>query len=451
MIKDNSHEIDMVHGSIFSGMIRFALPLAASSILQLLFNAADVIVIGRFSNSNSLAAVGADGLIVGLFTNFLVNLAVGATVLASKYLGAGKKESVRSIIHVSMALAIAVGFFFMVMMYIIGKPFLLLLNTPQEVMPAALIYLYFYLPGLPGVALYNFAAALLRAKGDTQRPFVFLLISGILNVFMNLFFVLAAHMDVAGVALATTISQYIATTLMLICLMREKDIFHLDLCSIRFEKEPLAGMLRIGVPSACQSLVFYISNFVIQAAINSFGPVTMAGNAAASNIETFAWVCMSGFEQAGMTYISQNLGAADYKRIDGSFRVSLLCTAVTGFILGGIITLFGTQLMHIYTPDKSAVSQGLVRIRFICSIYGLCGIMDCIASDIRGLGYSMLPSVISMFGACVLRILWICTIFVLPQNHTLYCLYAAYPVSWAITAIILAASYVLVRKKLPHA
>lgn len=438
----------MTHGSILSGMVRFALPLAASSMLQLLFNAADVIVIGRFSSSNSLAAVGADGLIVSLFANIFLNLAVASTVLVAKYLGAGDDKAAAGIVNVSLALAAVAGVVCTVVMYAVSRPFLLLLKTPLEVMPSALQYLYFYLPGLPGVALYNFGAALLRAKGDTKRPFFFLLVSGILNVFMNLFFVIACHMDVAGVALATTISQYVATTLILVCLAREKGALHLDIRNVRFERKPLEAVLAIGVPSAFQCIVFYISNFVIQAAVNSFGSVTMAGNAAASNIEMFVWVCMSGFEQAGMTYMSRNLGAGDYQRIDKANRISLFCTAVTGLVFGITVAFFAPGLMYIYTSDPSAVAQGVIRIRFICGTYFMCGLMDCTASNIRGLGFSLLPSLVTVFGACILRIVWIMTVFSIPAYHTLPFLYAAYPGSWTVTAVILAVSYVFVRKRI---
>jgi len=454
-MKTKSYEIDMTRGPVLKGLIHFAVPLAASSLLQLLFNAADVIVIGQFSSSNSLAAVGADGLVVGLFANIFLNIAVGTTVLASKYLGAGENQKIHKVMNTSFALAATMGIFFTIIMYILGKPFLLLLKTPAEVMPAALQYLYFYLAGLPGVALYNFGAALLRAKGDTKRPFFFLLVSGVLNVFMNLFFVIVCHMDVAGVALATTISQYIATLMLFICLAHEKDSFHLDfhqtakfsLHDIEANRDELKFILKIGVPSALQCLMFYISNFVIQAAINSFGPVTMAGNAAASNIEMFVWVCMSGFEQAGMTYISQNLGAHEYRRIDCVNRKSILCTALTGLILGSLVALFAKQLIHVYTQDSATITQGVIRIRMICGTYALCGIMDCIAANTRGLGYSLVPSIISMFGACILRIVWIYTVFSIPKYHTLQCLYFVYPGSWIVTAIILAVFYKVIRNK----
>jgi len=435
--------------SLFASIVRFALPLAASSLLQLLFNAADVIVIGQFSSANSLAAVGADGLLTGLFANILLNLALGSTVVASRYLGAGETDEVRAIVHVSMAFASVTGIVFMGMMYALGKPLLLLLQTPEEVMPAALQYLYFYLPGLPGVALYNFGAALLRAKGDTKRPFYFLLASGILNVFLNLFFVLVCHMDVAGVALATTISQYVATGLLILCLMRERDAFHLNLRALHIEHHSLAGILKIGIPSAIQCILFYISNFVIQAAINSFGAITMAGNAAAANIEMFVGVCMSGFEQAGMTYVSRSLGAHDYRRIDRVNRISILCTAVVGELLGLVVVLFAEPLMHVYTPNKLAITQGVIRIQFICGTYGICGLMDSIGANTRGLGYATVPSVVTMFGACILRIVWILSVFQMPQYHTLNCLFAAYPGSWAVTALMLAVCYIIIRKKFP--
>ena len=443
----SSRTVDMAQGPIFSGMVRFALPLAASSILQLLFNAADVIVIGQFGSANSLAAVGADGLLVGFFANVLLNLSIGATVLAARHLGAGERGKVRGVVGTSMLLAFITGVIFMIAMFIAGKPFLRLLDTPEAIMPLALQYLYFYLPGLPGVALYNFSAAVLRAKGDTLRPFFFLLASGALNVVLNLFFVIVCKMDVAGVALATTISQYVATALMLVCLARESGEFRFEWRELRFDGEALRGVLKIGAPAAFQCTVFYISNFVIQAAVNSFGPVTMAGNAVAANIEMFVWVCMSGFEQAGMTYVSRNYGARDFGRVDRSNRISLLCTAVIGLVLGSVVAVFAAELARIYTPDSAAISQAVTRIRFVCGTYLICGLMDGIAGNIRGLGYSMLPSVVTIFGACILRIVWIMTFFQIPQHHTLNNLYVIYPGSWAVTALVLAAGYVYVRRR----
>ena len=443
----SSRTVDMAHGPIFSGMVRFALPLAASSILQLLFNAADVIVIGQFGSANSLAAVGADGLLVGFFANVLLNLSIGATVLAARHLGAGERDKVRCVVGSSMLLALITGFIFMTAMFIAGKPFLRLLDTPEEIMPLALQYLYFYLPGLPGVALYNFGAAVLRAKGDTIRPFFFLLAAGVLNVVLNLFFVIVCKMDVAGVALATTISQYVATALMLVCLAREHGEFRFEWRELRFDGDALRGVLKIGAPAAFQCLVFYISNFVIQAAVNSFGPVTMAGNAVAANIEMFVWVCMSGFEQAGMTYVSRNYGARNLERVDRSNRISLLCTVLTGMVLGSVVVLFAADLVGIYTPDPAAISQAVTRVRFVCGTYAVCGLMDGIACNIRGLGYSMLPSIVTIFGACVLRIVWIMTVFQMPRNHSLNFLYVVYPGSWTVTALVLSACYMFVRRR----
>jgi len=445
-----SYKIDMCHGPILPGMIRFSLPLALTSLLQLLFNAADVIVIGQFSTSISLAAVGADGLVVGLFANILLNLAIGATVFSSKYLGAGQQNRIKGMVQTSAALSIICGLFFMILMYVIGAPFLRLLNTPEEVMPRALQYLYYYLPGLPGTAVYNFGAALLRAKGDTKRPFIFLTAAGIANVFLNLFFVIVFHMDVAGVALATAITQYMAAILIVICLIREKDEFHLDIHNIHIDTSALENILHSGIPAAFQCFVFYVSNFVIQSAINSFGPVVMAGNAAASNIEQFAWVCMSSFSQAGMTYISQNLGAQNYKRIDQANRTALLCMLVTGLILGNAVAIFGGQLLHIYTPDADAAASGLIRLRIICTTYITCGFMDTLSASIRGLGYFVLPSIVTTIGACFSRIIWIFTIFQIPRFHTQECLFLAYPISWILTAAVHAVCYTAIRKKLPR-
>lgn len=437
----------MCNGPILTGMIKFALPLAFSSILQLLFNAADVIVIGQFGSSVSLAAVGADALIASLFSNIFLNLATGATVWASKYLGAGKAENVHDILHTSIVFSFITGVLFTIAMYFCSRPFLVLLKTPESVIPLAMQYLYYYLPSIPGTAIYNFGSALLRAKGDTKRPFFFLLAAGIINVFLNLFFVLVCKMDVAGVALATTISQYISTALILICLLREKDFFKLIIRDLHINKTALTNILKIGIPAALQCSVFYISNFVIQSAINGFGPVVMAGNAAGSNIELFVWVFMCGFEQVGMSYISQNLGANNRKRVDQSFNLSMICTTITGIVLGLLVSFFARFFISLYTADVQAADQGIIRMHIILTTYFLCGIMDCLTANIRGFGSSLAPSIISIFGACILRIVWIFTVFQIPQFHTLFCLFLAYPLSWTITSLMLAVCYIVVRNK----
>lgn len=445
----DKNKIDMTSGAILPKMLKFALPLMLSSVLQMLFNAADVIVVGQFGSENSLAAVGTTGILVSFFANTFIGLSVGSTVLASNYLGAGDRVGVSRIVHVTAAISLALGISFMAVGSFFMKDILTLLKAPAVVMPLALQYIYIIMPGVPAMAVYNFGAALLRAKGDTRRPLYYLFFAGVVNALLNLYFVISWHMDVAGVALATTISQYISAVLVAICLVRERDEFRLRLRFIRFERRAAARILRVGIPAAFQSFVFYIANFTIQAQINTFGPVIMAGTAAAINIENFVWVSMNGFQQAGMTFVSQNLGAGKFERIDKSNRTAITCAFVTGMVLGGSVVLFGRQLLHIYTSNRQMIEAGMIRLYMLSGIYGVCGIMDCLAANIRGLGWSTLPSVISMVGACGFRLLWIFTLFQLPRFHTTFWLFMTYPVSWVVTIIPLWISYRIIRAKFP--
>ena len=446
----DKNKIDMTTGAILPKMLKFALPLMLSSVLQMLFNAADVIVVGQFGSENSLAAVGTTGILIGFFASMFIGLSIGSTVLASNYLGAGNRTGVSRIVHVSLGLALALSVVLTVFGFASARFFLELLHAPAVVMPLALQYMYVVLPGVPGMAVYNFGAALLRAKGDTRRPLYFLLAAGIVNALLNLYFVICWHMDVAGVALATSISQYLSAGLVVFCLVREKDEFRLHLKLLHLDRRTAARILRIGVPAAFQSFVFYIANFIIQAQINTFGPVIMSGTAAAVNLENFVWVSMNGFQQAGMTFVSQNLGAGKYERIDQSHRTAIACAFVTGMVLGGGVVFFGRQLLSIYTSNRQMIEAGMTRLYMLSGVYGICGIMECLAADIRGLGWSTLPSVISMIGACGFRLLWIFTLYQLPRFHTTFWLFLTYPVSWIDTIIPLWISYRLIRSKFPR-
>lgn len=443
----NDNEIQMTQGKILPALVRFAIPLALSSELQLLFNGADIIVIGRFGSENALAAVGVDGLITGLITNLFINLAIGATVYASKLIGAGRRDNINSVVKSSMVFALLAGLFVTVFMMIFTRPILHALNTPETVMPLALDYMKFFIPGIPMIALYNFGAALLRSKGDTKRPLYFLTVAGFVNLGLNLLFVLGLKMDVAGVGLATTVAQYVSTVLMILCLVRENEEFKLDLKNLKIRANVLKQVLKIGLPSALQSFIFYFSNFVIQTAINSFGEKAMSGNAAASNIEQFVWVILGAMVQAGMTFISQNYGAQKMDRVDRITKISLAMTCGIGLVMGGIFALFSKNLMGLYTTDVEAINMGKIRVEVICGLYFVCGFMDCYSSCIRGLGWSALPSIVSVVGVCGLRLLWIFTFFRMKVFHNMFWLFMVYPMSWFATGIVLMFCYGYVRKK----
>lgn len=436
------NSIDMLNGSILNGLVRVSLPLMLSGILQILFNAADIIVIGRFGSNNSLAAVGAVSVIWGLCCHIFMSLGGGAAVVAGKNIGAGKKSAVADVLHVSIALGLLLGALLSIAAWIFMPRILWALQTPKEVFGYALRYIHYLIPGLPAIAVYNFGAGILRAKGDTKRPLYFLFAAGILNVILNLIFVIALKMDVAGVGLATSVSQYAATLLIIICLAREEGEFRLEAKRIRLNGRVAAAILRIGVPNVIQNILFTLSNLVIQAAINSFGADVMAGNAAAGNLENFCWTAMISVEQAGVSFVSQNFGAGNFKRVKKSVWETLGVICATGIIFGELTVIFARPLLEIYTSNQASIAEGVVRLRILCGPYILCGIMSSLAADMRGLGHSTEPSIIVLLGACASRILWIFTVFQTPRFHSTRWLLFTYPASWAITAIALAFVFV---------
>ncbi|MCR5047259.1 MAG: MATE family efflux transporter [Treponema sp.] len=432
------NQIDMLNGSILNGVARVAFPLMLSSILQLLFNAADIIVIGRFGSNNSLAAVGAVSVIWGLCGHIFMSLGGGSTVVAGKNIGAGKKSAVSDVLHVSIALGILLGLAISLLAWLSMPNILWAMQTPEEVFGLALEYIHYLIPGLPAIAVYNFGAGILRAKGDTKRPLYFLFTAGIANVILNLIFVIALKMDVAGVGLATSVSQYIATILIIICLVREEDEFKLEFKKICLKASVVASILKIGIPNVIQNILFTFSNTVIQASINSFGADVMSGNAAAGNIESFCWTAMISVEQAGMSFVSQNFGAGNFKRVKESIFKTLALICATGLFFGELTVLFARPLLEIYTSYPASIAEGIIRLRILCGPYILCGIMSSIAADMRGLGHAIEPSIIVLLGACGTRLLWIFTAFQTPRFHTTAWLLFTYPASWAITGLVLA-------------
>ena len=433
-----NNSIDMLNGSIFKGLVRFSLPLALSGVLQILFNAADIVVIGRFGSNNSLAAVGAVGILWGLFGHMFMSLGGGATVVAGKFIGAGKKSAVSSVLHVSTALALVLGAALSIFAWIFMPQILSAMQIPEEVFGLSLRYVHCLIPCIPGIAVYNFCAGILRAKGDTKRPLYFLLSAGIVNVLLNLIFVIALKMDVAGVGLATSASQYLAALLIVICLLSEDGEFRLEIKKIRLDFATAAAILRIGVPNVIQNLLFTISNLVIQTAINSFGAVVMAGNAAAGNLENFTWTAMISVEQAALAFVSQNYGAGNFARVKKSALQGLGLICATGAFLGGLTVLFARPLLALCVSNERAISEGVMRLRILCAPYILCGIMSSLAADMRGLGHSTEPSIVVLLGACGLRLAWIFTAFQTPRFHTTLWLLITYPASWLITGIVLA-------------
>ena len=442
----NTRTGDLTSGPMLQKIILFSLPLAASSILQLLFNAADVVVVGRFAGSTALAAVGSNGALINLLVNLFVGLSLGANVVAARCFGAKDDEGVRNTVQTSVTLGLVSGFLLAVVGFFAARVLLELMSCPEDVIGLSTLYLKIYFIGMPMTMLYNFSSALLRAVGDTKRPLFCLAVAGVINVVLNLVFVILFSMSVAGVALATIISQTVSACMVTALLVKEKGPLHLDLGHLGFHAGALGQILRIGLPAGLQSTVFSLSNVVIQSAVNSFGSIVVAGNSAASNLEGFVYTAMNAFAQAAVTFTSQNMGARRYDNLDRVMRNCLLCSIVTGLVLGGGASLLGEPLLHFYSSDEVVVTAGLARMHIICTTYLLCGCMDVLASCLRGRGYSVLPMVVSLVGSCLLRLVWIATIFRL--FHTTTMLYLSYPVSWILTALVHLACLLVVRHKM---
>ncbi len=431
--KQQTHyEIDMCNGPILSKMLRFSIPLMCSSVLQLLFNAADIVVVGRWAGDNSLAAVGSNTALIGLLTNLFVGLAVGANTLAAKYYGARDRDALHRVVHTSILLSI-ISLVLTVVGVFGARTILIWMQTPENVLDLATLYLRIYFLGMTATMVYNFGAALLRAEGDTQRPLYFLSLAGVVNIVLNLFFVIVCKLDVAGVAIATVISQCISASLVLRCMVKDTGPLHLDLKKMRLHPQAMRQILRIGLPAGFQGILFSLSNVVIQSSVNTFGEVIMAGNSAAANIEQFVYVSMNAMYQATISFTSQNYGAGNYHRIRKIMIRAQGCVLVVGLVLGNAATLAGRVLLSIYTTSPPVIEAGLVRMGIVCTTYALCGMMDVMVGGLRGIGYSIMPMLVSLVGACGLRLLWIATIFQLPQFHTIQTIYWSYPISWAIT------------------
>ncbi|MEY8402740.1 MATE family efflux transporter [Oscillospiraceae bacterium 44-34] len=430
-----NHRIDMCSGSLADKILLFALPLMASSLLQLLFNAADVVVVGRYAGKEALAAVGSNTSLINLLINLFVGLSVGTNVVVARDLGAGRHDKVGQSVHTAMTLALSSGVVMMVFGIVMARQLLEWMSSPTDVIDLAGVYLRIYFLGLPANFVYNFGAAILRAQGDTQRPLYFLTFSGVVNVVLNLIFVISLQLDVAGVALATIISQYISAVLVVRCMMREQGSLHLDLKKLGLKKQVVLRIVQVGLPAGFQGVVFSLSNVVIQSSLNSFDDsILVAGSSAGSNIESFVYASMNAFYQAAITFVGQNYGAAKCDRVDKVARQCVGFAVIFGLIFGNLAYLFGAPLAGIYAPgEPEVVQQALIRMSFICCPYFICGIMDTLVGVLRGLGSSVIPMITSIVGACGLRLLWVAAVF--PLYHTPSCLFLSYPVTWSITAL----------------
>lgn len=440
-----SYEIDMCSGPLLSRILLFAIPLICSGVLQLVFNATDIIVVGRFVSSNAMAAVGSTSSLINLLVNFFIGISVGANVLVARFRGANDFDDAQETVQTALITAVVGGFVLIALGILLARPMLVWMATPDEVIGQAVLYMRVYFIGMPATMLYNFGAAILRAVGDTRRPLYFLTLAGLVNVAGDLLFVLVLDMGVAGVAVATVISQIISATLIVLCLMRQDGMCNVNLRRMRFHRDKFLRIMQVGLPAGLQSVIFNISNVLIQSSINSFGATVVAGNTAASNIEGFVYTSMNALYQTSLSFTSQNLGARQFGRIDKILVRCLALVFVIGLVLGNGAHLLGQTLLGIYTSEPEVIAYGMMRLGVVSVTYCLCGMMDVVAGSVRGLGYSILPMLVSLVGACVFRIIWIFTVF--QWQHTLFSLYISYPISWALTICAHLVCYFAVRRR----
>ena len=438
MARVKKYEMDMTEGALLPKVLLFSLPLIASGILQLLFNAADMVVVGRFAGKEYLAAVGSTGSLINLMVNVFIGLSVGGSVAVAKSFGAGDPAAVHKAVHTAMSLAVIAGVVVGLIGFIFCRPLLKLMDNP--VLDLATTYMKIYFLGMPFNMIYNFGASILRAVGDTRRPLVYLTIAGVVNVVLNLITVILFHMNVAGVAIATVSSQAVSAVLVVACLMRSHGVVHLDVKELRIHKRQLIDIARVGLPAGLQGSLFSISNVLIQSSINSFGEVVVAANSAGSNLEGFVYTAMNAIHQAALTFASQNLGAGKIRRVRRSMWVCIATVTVIGLVMGNLLYMCGEPLLSLYLDDPTAIDPltgitvleyGMKRLFYLVPLYCLCGLMDVMVGTLRGIGYSVMPMIVSLTGACLFRVVWIMTIFA--ANPTLDILYVSYPISWALT------------------
>lgn len=441
----NKYEIDMVNGTIMPKLITFAIPLMLSGILQLLFNAVDIIVVGRFSGSQSLAAVGSTSSLINMLTNLFIGISLGANVLAARFYAAGKHKEMSETVHTSILTAFISGVLMIFVGIFFSRPALELMDTPSDVIELATLYMRIYFVGMPFFMLYNYGAAILRAVGDTKRPLIFLVVSGVTNACLNLLLVIVFKMDVAGVAIATVISQMISCVLVLICLYKTDAVYQLRFKKLRIKWEYLGQIFRIGIPAGIQSTLISFSNVLLQSSVNSFGSIAMAGYTAANNVLSFLYMGANSITQACMSFTSQNYGARKPKRMDKVLVDGLILQVVICLTLGVLAYVFGNQVSHIYTDDPNVIKCSVEILALTTVPYFLCGFMDTFPGVLRGMGRSTVPMILCLLGTVGVRILWIYCFF--PHNRTLGYLFVSYPVSWIATIVMQLIYYIFIRKE----
>ncbi len=447
MTKASKHQIDMTTGAPLPKLLRFALPMMATNILQLMFAAADSIVVGRFAGEESLAAVGATVSLISLLTNLFLGLSVGANVAAAKYFGLGDEDSLSETVHTSILISAIIGVFLTVIGLCFTEQLLVLMKTPEDILPLSVKYLRIYFIGMTAMTIYNFAAALMRAVGDTARPLVVLFISGGLNVGLNLVFVISLGLGVTGVALSTCITQTLSAVLLLVLLSREEGGMKLQLSRLKIQRQKLLEIVRIGIPAGLQSSMYSISNVVIQTSINVFGKTTVAANTAAVTLEDIIYFTLNAVMQAVTSFVGQNYGPRNFDRIKRVMQLGIATVLVTGLTLSTVELLFASELVGIYSDSAEVIAIGVQRLWIIVPLYFLCGVQELFIGGMRGIGYSILPTVVSLCGICLIRIGFLTTLFNLPMFHTPTAIYALYPFTWLVTVIAEGACFIIAFKR----
>lgn len=443
-MKSNKYEIDMCNGSIMDKLVSFALPLMLSGILQLMFNAVDIIVVGRFSGSEALAAVGSTTALINVFTNLFIGISLGANVLAARFFAAGRKEEMSETVHTSITLALISGILMAFVGLVFSKGALELMGTPEDVIGLSTLYMQIYFMGMPFFMLYNYGAAILRAVGDTKRPLYFLIIAGVINAGLNMVLVIVFGLGVAGVGIATVFSQMVSCVLVLTCLCRTEGSYKLSFSKLSIKGYYLKQIFQVGIPAGIQSTVINFSNALLQSSVNSFGSTAMAGYTAANNILGFLYVSINSVTQACMSFTSQNFGVGKYKRMDRVLMDCMILSVGAALALGCGAYFFGAEILQVYTEEADVIQCGVEILSITTVPYFLCGIMDLFPGALRGMGYSAVPMVLSIIGTVGMRVLWIFVFF--PQHRSLYFLFISYPASWIATIVMQVVCYYFVRK-----
>ena len=440
------YNMDMTTGSLFPKILSFAFPLMITGLLQIVYNAADVMVVGRFAGSVSLAAVGATSTLVNLMLNLFLGLSMGSGVVVAKHIGAADNAAVHRSVHTAMLLSLVSGILIGLFGFIISPFALKAMGTPAEVLKLSSLYLKIFFLGTPANMIFNYGASILRATGDSKRPLYILTSTGILNVVLNIFFVVKCHMDVAGVALATIIAQYVSAVCVLYILLNINSVIHLSPKKLAIYKDELKDILRIGIPAGLQGSLFSLSNVIIQSSINSFGAAAIAGNTASGNVDSIIFTCCNSVSQTATTFTSQNFGAGQYRRIRKIYFNCIGTSAATAVIFGIALWFFGPQILTVFSTDAEVIELGMIRLRLFAVTYIINSALDVTTGQMRGLGKSVIPMIVTMVGVCGLRILWVFTVF--PQHRSLFMLYFSYPVSWFITGSVLVVMYAITFRKI---